>query len=285
MNPLKKSLWVGLITAVPLYAAAGTYDSSVSLTQNDTWHSSEFVLKGKFYFDPVDDSKGPLAEADFLSRQSSAGVTLVHKDQESLGDTDTLKQQSLKGFEGIWHSDTGFWAQGQFSQQDTTYHASTNVPSPNEASHEWTSGSFGYFINDTTSFGVGYRELQNTTTGDNYRGIRKSGGIRHLMTLDNSHVALYGVWHDETTNNNRDNTQVDVQATYYPAKNIGFTVGLLDTNYIDDTASPGWDSQDFTIGTEYFITPSLAVNMSMVRTEYSDNDSARSQSIGITSRF
>lgn len=269
MNPLKKSLWVGLITAVPLYAAAGTYDPSVQLTQNDTLYSSEFVLKGKFYFDPVDDSKGPLAEADFLSRQSSAGVTLAQKDQESLGDTDTLKQQSLKGFEGIWHSDTGFWAQGQFSQQDTTYHASTNVPSPNEASHEWTSGSFGYFINDTT--------------GDNYRGIRKSCGIRHLMTLDNSHVALYGVWHDETTNNNQDTTQVDVQATYYPAKNIGFTVGLLDTNYIDDTANPGWDSQDFTIGTEYFITPSLAVNMSMVRTEYSDN--ARSQSIGITSRF
>ena len=79
MNPLKKSLWVGLITAVPLYAAAGTYDSSVSLTQNDTLYSSEFVLKGKFYFDPVDDSKGPLAEADFLSRQSSAGVTLYTK--------------------------------------------------------------------------------------------------------------------------------------------------------------------------------------------------------------
>jgi len=87
--------------------------------------------------------------------------------------------------------------------------------------------------------------------GVHVRQNMQSVGIKHLMSLDDSHLALRAVWFDNVDNGTEDYTQLDTSVTYYPAKNIGFKVGVVNHDYKDDVASPYLDYAEYSFGTEY----------------------------------
>ena len=244
MKGFCKILCVGIITTMSVSAYAGTYNKEVKFGHTDVWNSDTVGISGTYYFGEVDDSLGPLAEATFLSPQSSIGVWTSRRKTEQQTNQTSNNVREGQGVFGTWHSGSGFYLGGGSNKQNTNRYPTTNNPTPSERDHEWTTGLAGYYLNDATDVWLGYREWKNTSTGSDYKSIRQSVGIKHLMALDDSHLALRAEWLDDVDNGTEDYTSLDTSATYYPAKDIGFKVGVINHHYKDDVARPGWDNTD-----------------------------------------
>ena len=281
MKSFSKVLCMGIITTISISAYAGTYNKEIVLGHKDAWNSDTIGLTGTYYFGEVDDSLGPLAEASFLSPQSSVGAWTSQRTRENAPNTEKRDQS---GAFGTWHSGNGLYLSAGYNKREEKIRQPSGTVTP-DGTRQWTTGTLGYYINDTTTAWVGYREWKNTTVGSSYKQTRQNVGIKHLMTLGDSHLALQAEQFQATDNDNWDYTELETKATYYPANNIGFSVGMLDTNYKDDLAHPGWDNTEYSLGTEYFISPTMSLGMTMNRTEWSGGNSGRSQQVALTSRF
>lgn len=285
MKTFCKMLCTGIITTISVSAYADTYNKEIVLDHKDVYNSERVGFTGTYYFGEVDDSLGPLAEAAHLSPQSFVGVRITQRNREHREDGED--NRAVQGVFGTWHADSGFYLGGGTNKQSISYYPDTNDDTFSDRSYEWTTSFAGYYLNDSTDVWLGYRQFKNTSTGSDYKSTRQSLGIKHLMTLDDSHLALRAEWFNVADDDkyDEDYTELDTRVTYYPAKNIGLRFGYAKTDYKDDTSRPGWDNVVYTFGTEYFITPTLSLDMSMDRTEWSDDDSERSQKIALTTRF
>lgn len=71
---MKKLLLVGAVTLAAAQSYAQDYQAEIGLKYSDIDYGSAQSLFGEVYFDKVDTSKGPLAEAAFLDKAS--GITI-----------------------------------------------------------------------------------------------------------------------------------------------------------------------------------------------------------------
>lgn len=209
-----------------------------------------FGLTGAYYFDRVDTSKGPLAEAAFLDRASNIELDLrtgeVEGDNEDY-DVDSYAAGSrLVLGEGGWIVDLG-------ARRDEI--ENTEI--------------------DTFSFGGGKYVLENTAVVLSYSNIDEEStddvdeynlGVEHLWLFEQGALKLDGNI-GRVDFEDRDDVDVwGLDTTYYVTDRLGFGVGY------ENRDSDDVDRDRWSLFGQWFATEQVALSLGYTNEEENDID-------------
>lgn len=245
MQMLRLSLALSAVLSCSAFANSD-YQFEVGASYTEIDDIELYQVGGGYYFAPVDTSKGPLAEASFLDRQSS--VAVLYQRLEFGGESDS---DGLVAGEYV------------FSNQRAYINAIVSDDSYNRVGG-------GYYLSDTWLVDAGVR------IDDDMDFIGASVGSKKLISLANDRYlslqAAYQYVKDDIDT-------YSVGADYYLNRNLSVGVGV---DWFDDPLN--FDETRTNVGANWFVTPSVSVSagVSFIDT---DSRSDELYQVGLSARF
>jgi hypothetical protein len=238
-------------------AFADTYRAEVGLGYDNTDADNAssdvdtYTLGGSVYFKPVDDSKGPRAEAAFLSRSSSVSASYADSDDNFLDESYTANTRVVLNNGTILEA--GY---ADFDNFEKVYQV-----------------GLGTYLSDHSDVMLSYSSAEEAdvdTLEATYHSVLKLAGTSSLgYSVGAGYMDLA---------NNEDGYKVDADVTYYFNPNLG--LGAL-ASYADYDA---FDTNTIGLQASYFITPAFYVEGYAKTTDY-DGPNEDSFGVGASVRF
>ncbi|MDR0779105.1 MAG: putative porin [Pseudomonadales bacterium] len=243
------SLLSGVALADSYQGEAGfIYDNS-KLDNTPSYNS--YTIGGSFYFNPVNDSKGPRMEAAFLDRASSVSASFTNSDSDLFDRSYTLDTRVVLNNGFILKA--GY---GDLYRSEKTYQV-----------------GIGTYLTDRSDIVASYTRAKNAdidTWDVTYHGVEKLAGTSSVgYSVGAGYVRL------PTSSNGY---RLDADLTYYFDANLG--LGAL-ASYADYDILK---TTTFGIQANYFVTPLFYVEGYAKTTDY-DGPSEDSFGVGASLRF
>jgi len=265
----KTAIVAGLAMAVSAGAQADyrwQVDGAVGRTNIDVGHDDGDVdrvgLGGRFYFNEVDTSKGPLGEAAFLDQASSIGAGWVYTDADDI----------------VEDVDSDSYAiDGRYVLQTSVpliFEANWTRETPDFSDVDYFRVGFGAYITETTTVVVSYRTSDIDESDDVEAGDIDAYGIdlRHLWHLGGDAAIVleghYGLI-DVDDNNINDGDDIDswnIGGTWYINNSLGFSAAY---NRFDNF---GLEQDTYSVGAEWFVTEGIALSLDYAHSEVDDTE-------------
>ena len=240
-------------------ADAGRTNIDVGRDDGDV---DRFGVAGRFYFNEVDTSKGPLGEAAFLDQSSFIFAGYIYTDLDDIiedldGDTYGISGRYVLGLDSIPLIFEGSWTRETPDFSDIDYY----------------SFGFGAYLTDSTTVVLTYRtsdvdESDEVDAGDidEYRIA-----VEHLWGLDSGAIKLRGSygWIDVDDNDINDGDDIDswnIGGTWYVSESLGFG---LDYNRFDNF---GLEEDTYGASAEWFVTENIGLTLAYEHSEIDDTD-------------
>ena len=270
----KSVIATGLALAVTGISHAGTYNTelraSYSTGEIETPGADADVdqlgIGGEYYFNGVDDSKGPLAEAAFLDRASSVRANYIDGEFDGRFNDEDFDGFSLGG--RLVDPASGWIFEVDYTEVEAD-----------------DSGDV-----DTFDFSVGKYIAENTSLSFTYSTTDTDGGgdvdlyavdIKHIASLaGGAYLSVTGNFGIGDADEADDPLVYGGSLTYYPTRNIGVGASL---DFVDSD-----DTEDTTFGVfgSWFPSESLELRVSY---DMSDDDETDEEldtfTIGAAFRF
>ena len=265
------------------------FEVDAQLTDTETDSKVEmdgYSVQGRYYFSPVDDSKGPKAEAAFINRSGS--LNIGYQDFEIEQGSFSRGDSHLSSFGGTYITEQSGWIfgaglsdgvleNGPQNSDVNAYHLSvgkyfgenTRLLLNYSNSEDENEDIFSRRICSLFTTGpcdISVIEQNRTVETDSY-----SLSLRHLLSLGKQHLAFslfYG--QDESSTKIkvvengtllvRDSAEIDVEdygvgIDYYPASDW-----RISANYRNSDRE-GFDRDYYGVSVQWFITPKLAIDL------------------------
>lgn len=271
-NILTTSALIGLVLST--HVARADYQNEVGLytfqsETSDNDKADGTTLYYQYFFNRVDTSKGPWAEAAFLNRAGNIGV-FASKNSNDFG-TGNAESSGTIVRGDIASPDSDFVFSAAYISSKTDY-----------KSKSYSTENTGY------SLGVGYFIQQNTlVTFDHtesetsYSGLSKSNdydsktndiGIKTVMPLSMATALVLNASYSVRKDSNDSESKFTLlMATYYLNPRLGIGGYLADYSYNNPSLSSGGKSS--AIYVNYFITRNA--QLGLLYSQYkADNDSS-----------
>ncbi len=264
---MKKALVLGLILPLTFPAIADTYQFSGSAAyisgEEDSADIDGYGFSGIYYLAPVDDSKGPLAEAPFLNHSSFVGVSHTSStiDFEPFGEQDFSFSSIL----------TRITIENNliFELSYTDIDAKTDTFGGSRRYNDRAiSAGLGAYLSDSTELMftiVKFDDADSTSYSLDLHSVQELSGGSHLS------YDLGTTFSDVEGDNTRN---VSGGVTYYPTDAFG-----IGASY-EYSSSDGFDWSTISVSGEYFVTPKFAIGVN-ASSEHGDSDG---DTIGLSAR-
>jgi len=269
---------IGLAISATAHAEYN-WEAGAAITGGDV---SSLSVGGTYYFDEVDDDKGPHGEAAFIDRESS--LSLSYTDGET--DSDETPDLDISTFgadlrmifgDGGWIVDLGYdYSEPELADGPDAFDTEVDIITAGVGKYLWenTTLVLSYIYTDVSVETDGFGEFEGDV--DSYRA-----DFDHLWLFENDggfavHAA-YGFVDVE----NRDDIDIyEIDGTWYICRDFGIGAGYRNTD--DD----GLELEEYGVFAEYFITPGVAVTLEYVEGEIEDTYvETDSYLIGVRARF
>ena len=209
-----------------------------------------FGLGGAYYFNKVDTSKGPLAEAAFLDRASNIGLILatgeVDGDNEDF-DVDSYAAGSrIVIGEGGWLVDLGAGRDEIENQDEDTF-----------------SIGGGKYVLENTAVVLGYTNVDSDIDGES---DEYDLGVEHLWLFDQGALKLDGNIGRIDLDEGDDVDVWGLDTTYYVTDRLGFGAGYGQEDS-DDT-----DLESWSLFAQWFVTEKVALALGYTNEQENDID-------------
>jgi hypothetical protein len=256
------------------------FEAGAAITGGDV---SSLGIGGTYYLDSVDDSKGPLGEAAFMSRASS--ISLSGSDGETdADDIEDLEVWSVSADarlvfgEGGWIADLGY-----------LYSEPELADGPGNIDTDINAGTVGFgkylFENTTLVASYTYIDIEAETDDgvelfdSDYDAYRLD--VDHLFQFgDNGGLKLHAAYGLVDLDDNDDIDIYELDATWYICRNLGIGAAIRNTE------QDGQEIEEYGVSGEYFINEQVAFSVSYFEGEFDDtNFETDSFMVGITARF
>lgn len=296
------------------YEIKGRY--SEMETDNQNFEQERYGLEGRYYFSPVDATKGPRYEAAFLNRTSHIGIGYEKADQHYEYYLDSNTSSNLGALDGVYvHAQSG-WLVGAGITDGIT-----DTPS-----YLYDSSGFqllfGKYLGDNTRLTLQYHNAeQEYDKTINYRicafggfcnfriGKRYSENsnefyslnVKHIQQLRQYYLALSLSYRqgDNTVKSNfqslsnpedvlfanytfeSDTEGYGVDLAFYPNSDWRIALG-----YNNDDVE-GFDTERYGIALQWFIIPTVAVDLGYQETGFEATmlEDQEIINVGVTLRF
>jgi len=252
----KTALFAGIALATSTAAQADyRVEVDTAITGEDV---ETFALGASAFLQPVDDSKGPLAEAAFTDQASSLSVLALDGETDVDGFPDDMDLEIYSVDARYVTTKTGSWI------VDLGYERSE----PGNAEIDTFSIGAGKYIWDTTTLVFTYSnsEPDEGSDVDIYRV-----DVDHLWIFGNeSGLKLHGAYAFEDVDEDdfAEGDDIDVyefDATWYVLRNLGLGAGYRHT---DDDVD---EFEEYFFEAEYFISDDVAVGLAYTEGEFDDS--------------
>lgn len=269
------SVGVGLVLSAPTYAqqyigdvykwevdgavAAGEYSGNFDDTDFES-----FAVSGSYFFDGVNNTKGPLGEAAFLDHASDITAFYTYAEIDDNGidvDGDTY------GVSGRFVTDSAGWIlDGSYARTEPL----------NAEIDTYTIGAGKYITENTTLVATYWN-------GDADEGGDTDGaaiGLEHFWKLSSGGIKLEGNYGFVNVDDADDIDIYNVGATWYATQRLGF--GAAYGNF----DAGGIEAERYSAFAEWFIIRGIAANLEYVHDELNDTDfEVDSIALGVTLRY
>jgi Putative general bacterial porin len=238
-------------------------NGDLDLFETDTWS-----LAGTYYFNLVDDSKGPLAEAAFLSKSSSIslGYTDVSSELDGGSDFDSDEVEIYGRYVSQTSSaivDLGY-SLSEFDDIDSDT--------------DFFNIGVGFYLDDTTTFVANYFDLEYDQLDADYRGIALDLKRVYLNSDDSAVNLEVGLGYIDYDNDYPSSSYLSFGGDYYFNKQ--FSIGA---SY---TLVEGSEDDTFGVRTQYFFNNNVSMYAGYELTEVDAyNDDEKVASVGVLARF
>lgn len=255
----KTAICAGLGLALSAGAQADfRFEAGPAITGGDV---SSVTLSGTAYLQPVDDSKGPLREAAFISHSSS--LTAFYSDGEIDADNGPdLDIESYGADVRYVTNKMGSWIVDLAYERDE----------PEDLEIDNYSIGLGKYLWDTTTLVFTYTNSDPDEGGD-VDAYRLD--FDHLFLFANDgglklHAAYAFVDIDDdgefSSNDNDDIDVYEFDATWYIWRNFGIGAGYRNTDFNVE------ELEEYFVQAEYFITDKVSVGVAYTEGEFDDTD-------------
>jgi len=270
-----------------------------SASESDVLESDAGLLTAEIFFSPVDSSKGPLAEAAFLSQSSSFAIGLGRGEGDEEFEPDEFS--NLTG-DAALDADVRFAGLTYVIPSSKVILGLSRTVNENEKGLKTmalTGGSLivatevisteltvGLFLSDSRSVQVSYGNVETTVFL----------GEPFSLTLEDAESSFFGLAYKRVDSiagghiswsanvsifDEEDANEVLLAATYYPRINLG--VGI-EVSRFDADDSPVLENYGLEL--EYFVIPRVAVSVEVSHEDLGDSDEDENAvALGLTARF
>lgn len=287
-----KSIILGAAIAAANLSYADPYQFEVGAQYRDTDFDksndqSSYAIAGTYFLKPVDDSKGPLFEADFISRSSSVSLLYRDTDRDNAGLTDgDSEEYAIRGryispdkgwFIGLEYgeteedvffgdTDTDFYALSvgayvaenttfslNFQRQDTDF-ADQNITFQSEFSLSRLTKS----KSDVDSMGVSFRHLgtikdYNFVVSASYNNGNLNTKTR--TTISNTISSTVNNAVSSTIKIESDIDEYGFGLAFYPDRNWRIAASYINTDI------ENFHTEEYSLAANWFVTEQLSVNI------------------------
>jgi hypothetical protein len=259
-NLLNLLTLASLTCFLPATVSADTFSHQVDFRLSDNNSYSVSVSPSyRYYFNPVDDTKGPLDMAGFLNQASSV---YSHFDQTDYPSGATFTNDYSWVFYGDFVFTNGFDLGLGIDEGWSNYD-----PSSNWLVLESTISTvdLGYYWDPLTHLNLGFNHM-SSSVNQAMDSITLSG-TRLLALSDGRHLKVGGSY---TSNNHIrsywDSDRITISTTYYPQHDLGLSTGITHTRYDEQN-----NKLTYSFGTKYYLNTrayiDLATNFTMQGSE------------------
>ena len=276
---MKKLALCILLATTSSVVTAETYniEADISFTTKDYYDQDidSSLLDATYYFNSIDDTKGPLAEAAFLNKSSELSLKYGYASQAY------RKNDTTWGIAGRYISDTGLLVAIDYTNRGIT----------NITGDEYILDSgyleVGTYITDESTLTLSYSTNQNDEIDvDGIISNTTSIRYNHLFLMENDTSiklnARYGytTYRDDKYSDD-DFSIVDLSGDYYFNRQL--SVGL---DFVKFKTSQDEDAIRYGIKSSYFINDKVSFSGAWSITDIEDSsEDATSFSIAVNSRF
>lgn len=218
-------------------------------TDTDGWD-----LSGTYYFDNVDSSKGPLAEAAFLDRASGISGSFSRLSNDDLG-----MDLNSHGISGLFVSKQTGWLFGAAFEK-----ADLDQPDADINTYAIRAGKY-IADNSTLSVSYGYSEDADYSGSDKLQNY--SLDFRHLSSTESGHsYAIAGYLGKQDSLFNSKDTLYGGSYTLYLNNNLGFgaSMDMIDSDYEEIFG--------YSLFASWFVNESIGLSLSYTNEEADEFD-------------
>ena len=177
----KLALCVLLATASSVVMAENYIEADFSFIDKETFgvDANASIFNGKYYFNAIDNTKGPLAEAGFLTKSSEVSLKYGTASREYSANDRTW------GIAGRYVSDDGVivgvnYINAGYNDIDTEYNQGYNTETILDSGYL----EVGKYLTDYSSLTLSYSTNQNDDEGDQYRSNTIAVRYNHLFSME-----------------------------------------------------------------------------------------------------
>lgn len=289
---------IGLATAV-LFAMTGAHAYQVEVQGqseyvNTTENTKNFTgdLQGTYYFNNVDSSKGPLAEAAFLNKASNVSLGYHYGKYNVKNGVDY--ENSTFGVKGEAYFTTPYtgalplYTSGSYNH--TYLDGKNNVTSDDrgdryalEVGAEPTQNfllavgytrvnPIGLDTSDILNYGIAKAYGESSTTFGDHKDF-VTARAKYVGAIDNTNMAI-GFEAKGIFNSDRGAYGLKTDLYLNPALSVG--VSFADTSRLNSGFDHVWGAN-----VNYFITPAVAVGASYVKANAKDGNTLDTDTVGL----
>lgn len=273
-------IFSGIYTSFADYQVEGGLALRHSDLGDDIKYDSLFI-RGAYYIKPVNDDKGPLAEAAFLDQSSNIFSVYSYSEIDAGGFSIDGDDANAIEFGGNYiDQDSGLILGARYYN--------VNGPGSEEDFNSFLIAAGAYLTPSST---VIARFLKNDDNDDEFDNDSFNVGYKNLIsTTDNKalnvEVNLSYVDRERITNSfdtfDYDEIIFSIGGDYYFNRqaSLGARIGFLNADADND------DEDTYNLRAQYFFNNQAAVNLSFNKISYdSDNEDLDVISVGMTGRF
>lgn len=273
----------GLIYASDYRAEFGVARASVDESDHDL---NLNLIGADFYFSPVDTSKGPLAEAAFLSQSSVLAVIIGAETgtlYEELDADRDIKSVLINYVIPDSHFILGMEKATDKSKREDKLGFGYQLDSEVET----TALTFGKFTTESSSVQLSYIDVEITekesfgSFADIYSFDFKVYDLGFKNVIENADGSYLGLQADILLYDMEGSSANEYQfsATFYPTTMLSLGAGI---RYYDPENTSA--TQNYSIDVEYFIVESISIALALYKAD-DDSNEFDSKALALTARF
>ncbi|MFC1235450.1 putative porin [Vibrio sp. F74] len=280
MNRMIIPLCTALVSSASLAGGYNTEIDATYTTRNfDSQDINSSLLSATYYFQLIDDSKGPLAESSFLGMSSELSLKYGLVSQEYLDNATTW------GIAGKYVSESGFIIGIDYVSKhyEPTYGHNAIIDSGFLR--------IGGYIDDTSTLIAGISTNQNddVTSNNDYRSTTFALDYKKVFMLENSKALnLYGRFgYTEYQEDNNDSIgSLQIGTDYYFNRKLSVGLDLATFGVNPGTGANNEYAYRYGLQSTYFITQKFSVYGSYRITDFEDvSENENMFLIGFQTRF
>ena len=261
-----KTIFVISSMALGLTAGAQAFQGDVEVGYSDgdieSADTESYDISGTYYFSPVDNSKGPLAEAAFLDRADGLMLSFLDGEVEESGfeDVDT---ESRSAELHLAHDETGLYASLGYARSE----AGNSI---GEADATIISAGVGKYVSENGLLSFNYINFEIDLDGFGQEDVDTfSVDYKQVVIGDISYSYEASLAYNSPDNNDiNSSTSVLLGATVYPMNTLG--LGISYSTNLEEVNNT--DSEALSLHARWFATEELSLALVYVDGESADDD-------------